>query len=109
MVSLLMFQHTAARRRLVIWPVALLTRLSFQHTAARRRLACISLEVGVFISFNTQPPEGGWGRNPLCSHSVTVFQHTAARRRLGRQGLTKRQTLRFQHTAARRRLENFRR
>ena len=77
----------------------------FQHTAARRRLA--DAHKGgryVFVSFNTQPPEGGWGLPPsqlsrffhVSTHSrpkaagVAVildgvpkaFQHTAARRRL---------------------------
>ena len=32
----------------------------FQHTAARRRLACIGSAVGLRPGFNTQPPEGGW-------------------------------------------------
>ena len=34
-------------------------------------------------SFNTQPPEGGWVCMPVCITTVTAFQHTAARRRLG--------------------------
>ena len=35
------------------------------------------------LSFNTQPPEGGWfAVSPLCVWR-SVFQHTAARRRLG--------------------------
>ena len=78
----------------------------FQHTAARRRLAerrMYRLRLG---SFNTQPPEGGWhpcgqesytrgcfntqppegGWEPQSRHHLicTWFQHTAARRRLGR-------------------------
>ena len=32
--------------------------------------------------FNTQPPEGGWP-NPCPTSAVGLFQHTAARRRLG--------------------------
>ena len=34
-------------------------------------------------SFNTQPPEGGWVGKPVTGFSEIVFQHTAARRRLG--------------------------
>ena len=55
--------------------------------------------------FNTQPPEGGWGRINQPSFSNSTFQHTAARRRLAEHhkifGLA---YTRFQHTAARRRL-----
>ena len=56
------FQHTAARRRLVREVAKCLILLMFQHTAARRRLAR-NREVPrkVSDSFNTQPPEGGWG------------------------------------------------
>ena len=32
----------------------------FQHTAARRRLGMNMAVVEVRVSFNTQPPEGGW-------------------------------------------------
>ena len=78
------FQHTAARRRLEVqinlcyqttWvsthsrPKAVGSRSVgtgsvnwFQHTAARRRLAAFSdSQRGHQVSFNTQPPEGGWG------------------------------------------------
>ena len=77
-----MFQHTAARRRLVSNHVGLSMNKMFQHTAARRRLGRI-----------------GW--SSMCWKK---FQHTAARRRLG-QPSRRRGCLRlFQHTAARRRL-----
>ena len=145
-----MFQHTAARRRLASksdkWrrvvlvsthsrpKAAGLTRRSaklicwFQHTAARRRLGNVNTNVIYLQRFNTQPPEGGWGRRcvllgqqcavsthsrpkaaglshgqyhavvSVSTHSrpkaagrlrcksvcVNLFQHTAARRRLGR-------------------------
>ena len=61
LIYLLMFQHTAARRRLgvVSAPLqCLVTR--FQHTAARRRL----------------------GARTTLSYIYFLFQHTAARRRL---------------------------
>ena len=36
--------------------------LRFQHTAARRRLVPFQRSVCSYsASFNTQPPEGGWG------------------------------------------------
>ena len=55
----------------------------FQHTAARRRLELFSflINTGKF-SFNTQPPEGGWDCRIWFVASDTWFQHTAARRRL---------------------------
>ena len=34
-------------------------------------------------SFNTQPPEGGWEAPKQPSRRLEMFQHTAARRRLG--------------------------
>ena len=145
-----MFQHTAARRRLV--PSASCTRSPnlFQHTAARRRLArwlgvsglivkvsthsrpkaaglpfvlpCLFVEcfntqppeggwkrirvfnslnkrfntqppeggwaiqqqlIGLRLGFNTQPPEGGCCPKPPAPPARLMFQHTAARRRLG--------------------------
>ena len=33
--------------------------------------------------FNTQPPEGGWSLAPEAYDCAFLFQHTAARRRLG--------------------------
>ena len=56
-----LFQHTAARRRLVsksILPKA--DVMLFQHTAARRRLSWLIRSAGKRQGFNTQPPEGGW-------------------------------------------------
>ncbi|WP_410000210.1 hypothetical protein [Neisseria sicca] len=77
-----MFQHTAARRRLVRSPFSVKALPSFQHTAARRRLGGDQISYGVetefqhtaarrrlevdtgkvvsWQGFNTQPPEGGW-------------------------------------------------
>ena len=76
----------------------------FQHTAARRRLVLAAREEMLSKSFNTQPPEGGWDTSHHWKHTrncfntqppeggwvswsrgstaETVFQHTAARRRL---------------------------
>ena len=33
--------------------------------------------------FNTQPPEGGWGSKATTPLNLKMFQHTAARKRLG--------------------------
>ena len=84
--------------------------LMFQHTAARRRLGQPSAEENAFTEgFNTQPPEGGWHNRvagiayawQVSTHSrpkaagwaheraaemVGMFQHTAARRRLANRG-----------------------
>ena len=103
---LIEFQHTAARRRLgtarkrgmSIARVSTHSRpkaaglmrqsvqcrcRSFQHTAARRRLGYwCSPWCRHYDCFNTQPPEGGWGRLRLGNHAEKWFQHTAARRRL---------------------------
>ena len=54
--------------------------------------------------FNTQPPEGGWASNRKVSDDCLWFQHTAARRRLGRLPKRLLKSTKFQHTAARRRL-----
>ena len=76
------FQHTAARRRLVVVDTQKNRVGVFQHTAARRRLG----------NKTGRAARYGW------------FQHTAARRRLDR--ICRKRFFRgmFQHTAARRRL-----
>ena len=80
--------------------------VQFQHAAARRRLAVEADGAAVFDCFNTQPPEGGWvfGRTVVYNRRSFntqppeggwwldnfflmrdfLFQHAAARRRLGR-------------------------
>ena len=57
---IIMFQHTAARRRLAETAAATEEINMFQHTAARRRLAKALLLFTSIFCFNTQPPEGGW-------------------------------------------------
>ena len=57
--------------------------LLFQHTAARRRLALFNRSMTKTAWFNTQPPEGGWLVVLAFSVAFNLFQHTAARRRLG--------------------------
>ena len=77
-----MFQHTAARRRLVKLLINMNNGLMFQHTAARRRLGLLHLVVVLTLQ----------------------FQHTAARRRLAILANMILDAIMFQHTAARRRL-----
>ena len=55
----------------------------FQHTAARRRLGNYHWCRLVQECFNTQPPEGGWISYEFTWVPPLEFQHTAARRRLG--------------------------
>ena len=100
-----MFQHTAARRRLLQRGCDNRKRQTFQHTAARRRLqnaVVYSVTIGtvsthsrpkaaasyckfselVYLCFNTQPPEGGCRLLCIFGKQSKPFQHTAARRRL---------------------------
>ena len=56
------FQLTAARRRLDSNSVLSPKARKFQLTAARRRLGRFRRPFAdIKISFNSQPPEGGWG------------------------------------------------
>ena len=55
----------------------------FQHTAARRRLLKVTDQLKICNSrFNTQPPEGGCLLAKTNADIFAQFQHTAARRRL---------------------------
>ena len=127
LVGQILFQHTAARRRLVCVWARIGHPKAFQHTAARRRLGDNNRYAYPFDSFNTQPPEGGWIDDESLSKLQKLFQHTAARRRLvaslfyklGKLAVSTHSrpkaagcvryrasnTTRFQHTAARRRLD----
>ena len=76
----------------------------FQHTAPRRRLAPHPRMIHFTARFNTQPPEGGWLCVSKTALNRLLFQHTAARRRLGASVARACHSAKFQHTAARRRL-----
>ena len=79
--------------------------LLFQHTAARRRLRVWGQKLHRgFECFNTQPHEGGCEVECLMRRVLEEFQHTAARRRLLNQAEAPSCAMMFQHTAARRRL-----
>ena len=104
-ISIIRFQHTAARRRLVDEATEDKLRKLFQHTAARRRLGNNTfkeLNHGI-VSTHSRPKAAGdyqaAALHYLCvsTHSrpkaaggicqvcklLILFQHTAARRRLG--------------------------
>ena len=57
------------------------------------------------FSLNTQPPEGGCFSFGIWASYRSLFQHTAARRRLEISPDTAWEAYQFQHTAARRRLK----
>ena len=105
----IMFQHTAARRRLGIYRLFCKHLKQFQHTAARRRLVLPSLKLNIIIaafqhtaarrrlesdlefegykwdvSTHSRPKAAGTSIFVLCIVAY-MFQHTAARRRLGYQ------------------------
>ena len=98
------FQHTAARRRLDVLGY-LDIRRSLVSTHSRPKAAVEGgIRAEVIESFNTQPPEGGWGILLTLLNTWLKFQHTAARRRLLVVLITEALVDLFQHTAARRRL-----
>ena len=98
------FQHTAARRRLVVISTFQTMIKMFQHTAARRRLVFLyHFQLYQNLCFNTQPPEGGWQRCPGNDYSQRVSTHSRPKA-AGSDSAGFGQHTRFQHTAARRRL-----
>ena len=123
-----MFQHTAARRRLgQSGNGDHFTKLVSTHSRPKAAGLASALSAIRWASFNTQPPEGGWGFRYGDLYSLIEFQHTAARRRLGSRWQTRSGSRQvsthsrpkaagactlspkcgcvvFQHTAARRRL-----
>ena len=68
----------------------------FQHTAARRRLV-FNFRIWHILPpcFNTQPPEGGWILFVEIAANRQQFQHTAARRRLVRRAKCQYRKARF--------------
>ena len=107
------FQHTAARRRLGLVTGYGEGENRFQHTAARRRLAvkppCFAVLPQVSthsrpkaagashqmrltkkLSFNTQPPEGGW-RHTICAVLIYPLVSTHSRpKAAGKRGMRRR-------------------
>ena len=78
----------------------------FQHTAARRRLLPPSGGGKVKKCFNTQPPEGGCHYVGLIIRSDTVSTHSRPKAAVGSLLVVGQAWAPFQHTAARRRLES---
>ena len=76
----------------------------FQHTAARRRLVWfLALAMLGAACFNTQPPEGGWAARLGIDNTPNVSTHSRPKA-AGPQPRQRHTANRFQHTAARRRL-----
>ena len=99
-----MFQHTAARRRLVGGLSINTSAIVFQHTAARRRLEIAKGIKDKSLDVSTHSRPKAAGRVSATSLSKMRFQHTAARRRLVFTASIRLAFSWFQHTAARRRL-----
>ena len=92
-----MFQHTAARRRLVLVTAKSVTKsFLFQHTAARRRLGATSQYPisSFFVSTHSRPKAAGI-ISGLHFFDGSLFQHTAARRRLAYEDKDNEMLLRF--------------
>ena len=76
----IMFQHTAARRRLHAAYRVLSLIPPFQHTAARRRLPGHHFVLWHgFACFNTQPREGGCLLSSLFPQNIRVSTHSRAK------------------------------
>ena len=107
MFKIHLFQHTAARRRLAIGQIRVdyINNVSthsrpkaagqggtsgsggqggFNTQPPEGGWAIFSFKAFNNFRFNTQPPEGGWGSLTQLTLFKNPFQHTAARRRLGR-------------------------
>ena len=97
------FQLTAARRRLGLRMCRLQPQKLFQLTAARRRLGLCVTTFCLDRGFNSQPPEGGWtvGGNKCGLSVVSTHSRPKAAGRATTE-ITRRR--KFQLTAARRRL-----
>ena len=83
--------------------------IKFQHTAARRRLVSFSIALICVASVSTHSRPKAAGRRSRHGYRAIRFQHTAARRRLVRPKFMVVAMRMFQHTAARRRLAVLRR
>ena len=101
----MLFQHTAARRRLPRTPCSSLYSSSVStHSRPKAAADTVRFRRQRDQSFNTQPPEGGCVSRGNPFKAFKGFQHTAARRRLRHSHRHPFPRNPFQHTAARRRL-----
>ena len=79
----------------------------FQHTAARRRLVLLNVYYNPDIGVSTHSRPKAAGINWANLSFAVMFQHTAARRRLEKELSLNALWVKFQHTAARRRLVSY--
>ena len=101
----ILFQHTAARRRLHRkFPLCENLFCCFNTQPPEGGCKPLSNLFNAQPCFNTQPPEGGCIKSARSARFHSLFQHTAARRRLPKSLANALLMQRFQHTAARRRL-----
>ena len=79
----MLFQHTAARRRLALVSYEGLSVATVStHSRPKAAGSVVDVKSDDLKSFNTQPPEGGWACHVANVPEGSPFQHTAARRRL---------------------------
>ena len=105
-MKLNLFQHTAARRRLVKRGIAAVPQLAVS-THSRPKAAGRSnatRQPFLSVSFNTQPPEGGWDAGDLKMCDAKVSTHSRPKAAGNLKSFYCRSSHSFQHTAARRRL-----
>ena len=76
------FQHTAARRRLLVLKIKPIAPVLFQHTAARRRLHRCELCQSSRLRVSTHSRAEAAATADELKEQGLMFQHTAARRRL---------------------------
>ena len=99
-----MFQHTAARRRLVFHCFDAFGFLLVSTHSRPKAAGCASSTIRTAPSgFSTQPPEGGWIVEILAFDLSVVSTHSRPKAAGTSKGITMSFAL-FQHTAARRRL-----
>ena len=99
------FQLTAARRRLPVTPPRQPYTARFNSQPPEGDYQDTLCRHPDFFRFNSQPLEGGCALLPNWSQVPSMFQLTAARRRLPNLGTICRRIAKFQLTAARRRLQ----
>ena len=79
---LLKFQHTAARRRLILQKCLPVISHSFNTQPPEGDWQIAKRQDIQVVCFNTQPPEGDCAFSSALEEIGGLFQHTAARRRL---------------------------
>ena len=68
------FQHTAARRRLARSLASICLALTVSTHSRPKAAGCLAVDVEITaLSFNTQPPEGGWLYPRKRTYHITGF------------------------------------